>query len=68
MDRCDPKTDLKEGDKVTVKNLPGCPKANTMGHCYVFVGTQFKGMVCCNSLHTEKDYKEYLKTKELEAV
>ena len=42
---------LKAGDKVKVVNKHGCPKANTMNHCYVnTIDGQFAGMVCCNSL------------------
>ncbi len=26
---------FKKGDRVRVINLPGCPKANTMGQCYI---------------------------------
>ena len=42
--------DLKEGDIVTVVNKYGCPKANTMGQCYVEKDGVFMGMVCTNSL------------------
>ena len=41
---------LKAGDIVTVVNLPGCPKANTMGHCHITVDGVFAGLVSCNSL------------------
>ena len=41
---------LKEGDRVKVVNKFGCPKANTMNHCYIEKDGQFLGMVCCNSL------------------
>jgi hypothetical protein len=69
LDRVDGRTDLKSGELVRVVNLPGCPKANTMGHCYVIRtdGTGIHGwknaagLVCCNSLHTKTDYCEYLK-------
>lgn len=51
LDRVDPKVRIKEGTIVKVINLPGAPKANTMGHCYVEdENGQFLGMVCCNSL------------------
>lgn len=52
IDIVDGRTNLQTGDVVRVINLPGCPKANTMGHCYVGdVETgQFIGMVCTNSL------------------
>lgn len=41
---------LKAGDRVTVVNLPGAPKANTMGMCYVALDGTFAGMVMTNSL------------------
>lgn len=42
---------LKPGDAVKVGNLPGAPKANTMGHCYVFtLAGEFAGLVSTNSL------------------
>jgi hypothetical protein len=46
------RTSLKTGDLVRVVNLPGCPRANTMGHCHVAdpLSNQFIGLVCCNSL------------------
>lgn len=52
LDRIDGRTSLKTGDIVRVINLPGCPRANTMGHCYVGdrESGKFIGMVCCNSL------------------
>jgi len=34
-DMFDPKTKLLAGTVVKVINVYGCPKANTMGHCYV---------------------------------
>ena len=51
-DRLNPPYDINDGDSVRVINLPGCPKANTMGHAHVehFDGT-FGGLVCTNSLH-----------------
>lgn len=50
-DRVDPKTFLKAGAKVQVRNLPGCPKANTMGHAHVFdANGKFAGLVCTASL------------------
>lgn len=60
MDRIDPKTDLKEGEKVRVIHPNGCPSPNTMGHCHVErVSTgKFVGLVCTNSLHTEDEMKE----------
>jgi hypothetical protein len=52
LDRCDARTNLAKGDLVRVVNLPGCPRANTMGHCHVANPEtgKFIGLVCCNSL------------------
>lgn len=52
LDLYDSRTNLKSGDKVRVINVYGCPKANTMGMCYVgdVVTRKFIGMVCTNSL------------------
>ena len=52
FDILDGRTGLKKGDTVRVINVHGCPKANTMGHCYVgaVVTGKFIGMVCTNSL------------------
>lgn len=65
MDRYDAKTTLQSGDVVRVKNMHGCPRANTMGHCHVVNAEtgQFIGLVCCNSLHTRKAYDEYLRSE-----
>ena len=42
---------LERGDRVTVKNLPGCPKANTMSHCHIqTMSGEFAGLVHVNSL------------------
>jgi len=41
---------LHKGDIVKVVNKFGCPKANTMNHCYVELNGKFAGLVCCNSL------------------
>ncbi len=42
---------LQEGDQVRVVNCVGCPKANTMGHCFVeTLDCRFVGLVCTNSL------------------
>jgi len=38
LDAADPpkmRPGLEEGQLVRVVNLPGCPPANTMGHCYI---------------------------------
>lgn len=59
LDICDGRTNLKKGDRVQVVNLPGCPKANTMNHCHVNKDGVFAGLVCCNSLLTEEEYKKY---------
>lgn len=63
LDRVDGRTSLKDGDKVRVVNLPGAPRANTMGHCYVAdpATGKFIGMVHCNSLHTVNEYIDYLR-------
>jgi hypothetical protein len=53
MDVYDPPVGNPEpGCLLKVVNLYGCPKANTMGHCYVnFANTgKFAGMVLTNSL------------------
>ena len=51
MDACFPVNQgLKVGDIVKVINMYGCPKANTMGQCYVEKNGVFMGMVCTNSL------------------
>lgn len=41
---------LTKGDTVKVVNMPRCPPANTMGHCYVEKNGKFCGLVCTNSL------------------
>jgi hypothetical protein len=58
IDRLNPPYNLNDGDIVRVINLPGCPKANTMGHAHVqhFDGT-FGGLVCINSLTKYKGSK-----------
>ena len=50
LDLWDARTTLSKGDKVKVVNLPGCPKANTMGHCHVTKEGKFAGLVLTNSL------------------
>ncbi|HEX3105624.1 MAG TPA: hypothetical protein VHQ22_14355 [Terriglobales bacterium] len=51
LDRGHPPYNVQEGDIVRVVNLPGCPKAGTMGHCHVeHLNGDFAGLVCCNSL------------------
>lgn len=52
FDRVNPPANipLADGDVVTVINLPGAPKANMMGMCYVAKDGIFAGMVMTNSL------------------
>lgn len=62
LDKIDGRTDLREGEEVRVVNLPGCPKANTMGHAHVQrLDGSWGGLVHTNSLHTKKDYIAFLK-------
>jgi hypothetical protein len=64
LDKIDGRTDLRDGEEVRVVNLHGCPKANTMGHCYVVrtsAPESFVGLVHCNSLHTKQDYIAWLR-------
>ena len=66
LDVVDGRTGLKSGAVVRVINLPGCPRANTMGHCYVGDpnnGDKFIGMVATSSLHSKADYIAYLRGK-----
>ena len=53
-----------KGDIVRVVNKHGCPKANTMGMCYIEDGHgKFLGMVCTNSLvHATKRGGKYYTT------
>lgn len=57
LDRVDGRTNLVPGDIVTVVNLPGCPRANTMSHAHVEHSGRFVGLVHTNSLHSLKDAK-----------
>lgn len=42
---------LHKGDTVMVANMPGCPRANTMGHCHIKSQEgEFLGLVSVNSL------------------
>jgi hypothetical protein len=51
IDRFDRPHNVNDGDIVRVINLPGCPKANTMGHAHVqHLNGTFAGLVCTNSL------------------
>lgn len=63
LDRFDGRTGLEDGTLVKVINMPGCPKANTMGHCYVADPKtgKFIGLVCTGSLNTKAEYAEYLR-------
>lgn len=46
-----PKTALQPGQVVQVIDLPGYPRANTIGHCYVqYRDGCFGGLVCVASL------------------
>lgn len=72
LDALFPPHNVEVGDFVTVVNLPGCPKANTMGHCHVNLTMkangvctpgEFGGLVCTNSLVTREEYMEYLRSK-----
>ncbi len=54
LDIFDSKCDAKPGDIVRVVNLAGCPRANSMGHCYVEDESgKFLGLVMTNSLGEE---------------
>lgn len=45
---------LKSGNTVRVRNLPGCPRAGTMGMCHIeTLAGQFAGLVMTASLHKE---------------
>ena len=63
LDKINPPFDvtLKRGDVVTVVNLPGCPKANTMGHCHIKKDGVFAGLVCTNSLVPYQEWKKRIK-------
>jgi hypothetical protein len=52
LDITDPKCRLPNGTVVRVKNMHGCPPANTMGQCYIFTKDtdEFIGMVSTASL------------------
>lgn len=52
LDKIDPPYNVREGDRVRVVKLPGCPRPGVMGHCHVVhAGTgEFAGLVHCNSL------------------
>lgn len=50
FDVLNPPFGADDGDIVEVVNLPGCPRANTMGMCHIKKDGEFAGMVCTNSL------------------
>ena len=55
---------LQEGDQVRVVNLPGCPRANTMGHAHVQrLDGSFAGLVLTASLDSVQEYRAYLQRK-----
>lgn len=46
---------IEPGTLVRVVSPPGCPKANTLGHCFVETLTkEFVGLVCCVSLKVSR--------------
>jgi hypothetical protein len=58
IDRLHSPYNVHNGDIVRVINLPGCPKANTMGHAHVLhLDRTFGGLVCTNSLISYKGSK-----------
>ena len=52
LDVIDGRTALATGSKVRVKNLPGCPRCNVMGHAHIVHPEtgEFIGLVCTASL------------------
>jgi hypothetical protein len=52
FDLCSPASTATAGQRVRVVNLHGCPRANTMGQCYIEDAAtgEFLGMVCTSSL------------------
>lgn len=54
FDVSSPPFGAEPGDVVRVINLPGRPKANTMGRCHIEKDGVFAGMVCTNSLSEEE--------------
>lgn len=55
LDRIDGRTRIAPGSVVTVVNLPGCPRANTMQHAHVYFRGEFAGLVHTNSLYSLAD-------------
>lgn len=70
LDQYDARTSLVPGSIVRVVNMPGCPRANTMGHAHVEYEGKFAGLVHTNSLHPMSDAKEIseLIRKRMDAV
>lgn len=55
LDRFNPPVNVRTGDLVRVVNLPGCPRANTMGHAHIqHLDGSFAGLVCTNSLQPRR--------------
>ena len=64
LDRIDARTNLEDGTLVRVIALPGCPPPNTMGHAHIeTLDGIIIGLVHTNSLHTRKDYIQYLRER-----
>ena len=60
---------MAKGDQVKVINLFGCPKANTMGQCYIENAEgKFCGMVSTNSLVPIKHWNEMTDEQRKEAM
>jgi len=58
LDLWDSRVDCPVGQVVRVVNKYGCPRANTMGHCYIeHEDGEFIGLVLCNSLALVKRVK-----------
>ena len=57
LDVIDGRTDAIKGNCYRVINKYGCPKANTMGHCYIETihDKKFIGLVCTSSLEKIKN-------------
>jgi hypothetical protein len=54
IDLWEPNTRARPGQLVRVRNLTGCPPANTMGHCHIVEPSngEIIGLVLVNSLQT----------------
>lgn len=58
-DLWDSRTNAVDGEYVKVVNVPGCPKAGTMGHCHIQTRNAqgewtFSGLVLLASLQPRK--------------